>query len=409
MVSSLQPALKRIADLPGTGRDARLDWLRGYCLFMMIVDHVGTVSGQVVGSSWLYALTGGTVYYTSAAEAFYLISGVTLGLIAARENAQDATRRVLARAFHLYRTSLLLSFFFGSLAFLTSLTYFGRWSFDHTNPFGYAFRALTLRAETGGAGILVLYVLFMLVTPIALWLFRLRLAWVVTGFSVILYALSQVYPESNDWLPFAVYFHVLPWQILFFGGLALGFHRSSLIAFFAARPVIRALLERGTIAVALVFLLVHIADYAVWPELAALIQPTELLPPLRLVLAMISMLAAYTLCSWLWQPLRAALGWLLEPLGRASLWSFTMHFFVILLIWNLPWFREFGGAWLWFWQVLAVLLVLASLRLRKVLMQLQASLRPGSAGRQISAASRVPSARRFITRFGRMFRWGSRL
>ena len=34
------------------GRDPRLDLLRGFCVFAMIVDHIG-------GSSWLYALTGG--------------------------------------------------------------------------------------------------------------------------------------------------------------------------------------------------------------------------------------------------------------------------------------------------------------------------------------------------------------
>ena len=34
------------------GRDPRLDLLRGFCVFAMIVDHVG-------GASWLYALTGG--------------------------------------------------------------------------------------------------------------------------------------------------------------------------------------------------------------------------------------------------------------------------------------------------------------------------------------------------------------
>ena len=362
---------------------------------MMIVDHVGTVGGQVVGASWLYALTGGTVYYASAAEAFYLISGVTLGLIAARESASDSTRRVLTRAFHLYRTSLMLSFFFGAIAFFSSLAYFGRWSFDQTSIFSYVFRTLTLRSETGGAGILVLYVLFMLVTPLALWLFRLRLVWVVLGLSVVVYAFSQLVPDINSRLPFAVYFHVLPWQILFFGGLALGFHRSNLIRFFAARPGLRTFLEVGTIALASVFLLIHVTGYVVWPELAALIKPTELLPPARLALAMLSMLAAYILCSWLWQPLHAGLGWLLEPLGRASLWSFSMHFFAILLIWNVPWFRESefresGGSWLWFWQALAVLLVWASLRLRDVLIQLQTNLRPRSGNTQVSTASRTP-------------------
>ena len=56
-----------------TGRDPRLDWLRGYCFLVMTIDHFG-------GRSRLYALTGQTQFFTSAAEAFYLISGLTLGI-----------------------------------------------------------------------------------------------------------------------------------------------------------------------------------------------------------------------------------------------------------------------------------------------------------------------------------------
>ena len=43
-------------------RDLRIDLLRGFCVFVMIVDHVG---GE---TSWLYALTGGNRLYVSAAE-----------------------------------------------------------------------------------------------------------------------------------------------------------------------------------------------------------------------------------------------------------------------------------------------------------------------------------------------------
>ncbi len=355
------------AYVAGVGRDARLDWLRGYCLFMMIVDHVGGITGNVTGYSWLYALTGGTRYYATAAEAFYLISGVTLGLISSRESARDSTRRIYTRAFHLYRTALMLSLTFGAVAFWTNWSYFGRWSFESSSALSFAFRALTLRAETGGAGILVLYVLFMIVTPGALWLFHQNLAWVALLASVVLYIASQLVPQIRT-QPFAVYFDVLPWQILFFGGLALGFHRAALIRFFAGIPSIRAVLEIAVVLVALVFLVIHATEYRIWPSLPALLEPMEELPFARLALAMLSMLAAYILLSWFWKPLRTAFGWLLEPLGRASLWSFTMHFYVILVLWNLPMFQTSN---VWVWQVLAVALVWLSLRVRDVLVRWQ--------------------------------------
>lgn len=357
------------AYIAGVGRDARLDWLRGYCLFMMIVDHLGTVAGKVTGQSWLYALTGGTRYYATAAEAFYLISGVTLGLISSRESARDSTRRISTRAFHLYRTSLLLSLSFGAVALWTNWSYFGRWSFESSSFLSFAFRALTLRAETGGAGILVLYVLFMMVTPGALWLFRKKLAWVVLLASAILYASSQLVPQLRH-QPFAVYFDVLPWQVLFFGGLALGFYRAKLVQFFSSIPRIRAVLEMAVVALALVFLVIHATGYRLWPELLALLEPMESMPPVRLALAMLAMLAAYILLSWFWKPLRAGFGWLLEPLGRASLWSFTAHFYVILALWNLSVFRDAPSS-LWVWQVVAVALGWLSLRLRDVFVRWQ--------------------------------------
>ena len=53
-------------------RDLRVDFLRGFAVLAMVVDHLG-------GPSWLYALTGGNRFYTSAAEGFILISGLLGG------------------------------------------------------------------------------------------------------------------------------------------------------------------------------------------------------------------------------------------------------------------------------------------------------------------------------------------
>jgi len=47
----------------------RLDLLRGFCVVVMVADHIG---GE---QSWLYIMTGGNRFFTSAAEGFVLISG----------------------------------------------------------------------------------------------------------------------------------------------------------------------------------------------------------------------------------------------------------------------------------------------------------------------------------------------
>ena len=40
-----------------------------------------------------------------------------------------------------------------------------------------------------------------------------------------------------------------------------------------------------------------------------------------------------TLC---WRPIERALGWLLIPLGQASLYAYAVHLFVIVLAYNVP-------------------------------------------------------------------------
>src|ERR1700716_3724342 len=60
------------------GRDLRIDFLRGYLVFAMVVDHVR-------GPSWLYAVTGGNRFFTSAAEGFIFISGLVAGMVYRRQ------------------------------------------------------------------------------------------------------------------------------------------------------------------------------------------------------------------------------------------------------------------------------------------------------------------------------------
>src|SRR5581483_5784853 len=82
--------MPHLAYVPSGRRDLRLDFLRGFCALAMIVDHIG-------GASWLYALTGGNRFFTSAAEGFIFISGlVVASSIAASWSATAWDRRCAA-------------------------------------------------------------------------------------------------------------------------------------------------------------------------------------------------------------------------------------------------------------------------------------------------------------------------
>ena len=84
------------------GRDLRIDLLRGFCVFAMVVDHIG-------GPSFLHALTGGNRFYTSAAEAFIFISGLVMGLVYRRLVTRDGLGTSLARAIERAVTLYLLT------------------------------------------------------------------------------------------------------------------------------------------------------------------------------------------------------------------------------------------------------------------------------------------------------------
>src|SRR5918912_1044462 len=80
-------------------RDGRLDLLRGLAIVIMVVDHVG-------GPSPLHLLTGGAHFYTSAAELFVLLAGISAGMLSRHAvlcgTLTRLQRRFAKRAVRLY-------------------------------------------------------------------------------------------------------------------------------------------------------------------------------------------------------------------------------------------------------------------------------------------------------------------
>src|SRR5918992_404975 len=97
----------RWAYAPGDGRrDRRLDLLRGYAVFAMVVDHFG-------GESFITPLTGSNRFLVSAAEAFVFLSGFVMGMVYGRRVERAGwvatTEAILRRAALLYLVTVGLT------------------------------------------------------------------------------------------------------------------------------------------------------------------------------------------------------------------------------------------------------------------------------------------------------------
>ncbi len=329
-------------------RDLRVDLLRGFCIFAMVVDHFG-------GESWLYALTGGNRFYVSAAEGFIFISGFVMGQAYRRKRDRSglvaAMGDALKRARTLYFATVALTLIFSSLFLYTDIVLWtGRdFGLGVDSLSEIAVGAATLHYTYHGTDILAMYTLLVLVAPFVLLLLSVGEWYWVLGVSWLWWLAYQIYPEEAS-LPWYIRhgenFPIAAWQVLFITGYVLGFFRDGIAAWLTRfRPVRVALVSVGiSITLALVSLAWASFNGAAFPLFD--IDPTVLdetffkvpLRPWRLVAFLSVAIVGYTSVTYLWIPLKRILGWLMLPLGQAALYSYIVHFFLILLVFNLaPW------------------------------------------------------------------------
>jgi hypothetical protein len=334
----------RTADVANR-RDLRLDLLRGFCIFAMVVDHFG-------GDSWLYAITGGNRFYVSAAEGFIFISGFVMGQAyrSKRDRAglPAAMADALKRARTLYVATVALTLIFSILFLYTDIALWtGRdFGLGIDSPLEITVAALTLHYTYHGTDILAMYTLLLLVAPLVLLLLSVGEWYWVLGVSWLWWLMYQFYPEEAS-IPWYIRhgenFPVAAWQVLFVTGHVLGFYREALAErlhrFRRLRVVAVALGVAATLAL---ISLAWDADSGVRFGFFD-IDPNVLnesffkvpLRPWRLVAFLSVAIVAYTSATYLWVPLRRIVGWLMLPLGQAALYSYIVHFFLILLVYNL--------------------------------------------------------------------------
>ncbi len=304
-------------------RDLRLDLLRGLCLFKMVFDHLWHTPLHKYGL-W--------IGYVSAAEGFFFISGVVVGIVHGRRmfdnGLRTTSRSLLTRALNLYLANLALVLGFASLESAGLIP--GRGFFRMWQPSFHWLGVFELN-QPYYLQVLPRYSVFLAFTPLALWCLRNhRTAWVaavsLAGYGLNL-ALGGTLCRHMPATFGSFYFPLAPWQLLFFAGLILGFHRQRLVSWWRSRSTARWMM--AMIVLCLAFALLRRGF-----ELAIIDLPpgweSGLFGRGHLGIGrLLNLMPVFTLCflasDRLFKPLSRVFGPVLVPFGQHSLYFFLMH------------------------------------------------------------------------------------
>ncbi|EYD76377.1 Acyltransferase family domain protein [Rubellimicrobium mesophilum DSM 19309] len=357
-------------------RDLRFDFMRGFAMLSVVAAHLEFFS-------WFNFLFWERLGIISAAEMFVVTAGLVLGLVnrkvVEREGMARVTERLWRRSFVLWRAlvvTVLLIIVVRSLGLIdmTAVTTFTDRFAGQVYPmipapevpwYDQLALVLTMRVSPHQIQILGLYVFLLAGAPLALWLLHRRLLGVFFGLTWALYFAGWQMPPDTPLLgmQFEYAFPLMMYQVLFTHALAVGFFRVE-IAVWLADPLRRRLAVGITVALALGFFIFAQAtpnpSFPAWSRLNLILGErfqaiydvwfVKKHPGLLRLLNVAAFFGAlYALLTYFWQPLNKALGWLLIPLGEASLYVFLMHLIFIVLIDQIPGYfdviPDWNGVW----------------------------------------------------------------
>lgn len=299
-----------------SSRILALDYLRGFFIIVIIVDHLWRwpnlfqfVSGR--GELW-----------ASAAEGFVIISGLLVGYIRGYKNRKlplkDVSKKLIGRGAMLYIWMLITSLALVSaswlLEFKGSMAYVpipeGNWSelIVSTLQVNYV-HTLT--------HFLYLYAIFLVMAPGVIWLMRRNKSWIAAVLSIALW-LAGV-QLSIEWMQ---------WQLLFFLPSIAGFYFETILSWYRSMSnTTRNLIRFGsigvlavTVAAAMSQVLSHVPGE--YTDTLFSRDPITLGTVITSFVWFIGLLSLFQLTVPF---LKQWLGWLLLPFGERSLTAYILH------------------------------------------------------------------------------------
>lgn len=302
------------------------DHLRGYFIVVIIVDHL---------SRWPSALaliTGKAQLWVTAAEGFVAISGLLVGYVRGYKNRQDplwdVSKKLLSRALLLYLWAVLASVGYVALLWSTELPggapgikiEEGDWVTLITST-------ITLQYTFVWVYFLGLYALFLAAAPLAIWLLRKNLAWVLALISGGLMILGW----QLDSTP-------LQWQFLFFIPAIVGYYLDPILAWWKGLgAALRRRLSISIVSLTAITMTTSILTIfypTIVPGLAELntLAPEGTMTLWRALLSFLWFTGFTILFWWGHRFISRFLGWLLIPIGTRSLTAYILHGLALVLI-----------------------------------------------------------------------------
>lgn len=193
-----------------------LDLMRGLFLLIIFADHLAFVP-----SLPFQLFTGSSAAFASAAEGFFVISGILVGYIYGPRivtSFVSCLKKIWKRAGLLYVLAVTFTLCYTIWAHLMPDGYPRAMPLD-ASPLEIIFRTLTLQYQYGWADFLARYAVFMLVAPFIIWLVAKRFAVIVAIASVGVWFL---------WRDTPILQFFTAWQMLFVFGIIIGHHLPSI-------------------------------------------------------------------------------------------------------------------------------------------------------------------------------------
>lgn len=349
---------RRWAYTPEAGtRDLRVDFMRGVVMTVLLVVHFEVFSIFSLFAWERFGLIAG-------AEGFVILSGLVLGMVHRRTIAEQgwhtSVSKLIKRAAQLWRVNVFVIVSIGLLALLPFLdasavtTFVDRGSGQvyplypahGADPWPlWLAKAVCLKMGPHEMQILGLYVVLLALSPPALFMMRQGWTRYWLGFCWVVYFFNIAQPSMPTGTQFEYAFPLLTWQLIYFHGLAAGYHRDRVEAFFAGRWGRWAIAASLLVFLACLFLAQNATNPFLPPWAHLRLVPVSTFDALyaayfqkntlglgRLLNYAAALVTAFTVLTIFWKPIHRALGWFFIPIGQATLYVFIVHVYLILAV-----------------------------------------------------------------------------
>lgn len=345
----------------GAGRDLRIDFLRGFVMLVVITVHLEYLS-------FFSLFAWERVGLISSAEGFVALSGLVVGIVYCKKLNNDGfvptAQKLFKRAWQLYRVNVVVILSIPLLGMIPLIDIYAvsHWSLPSNAGPVYAlyppesanwtelvYKALLLKIGPHQFQVIGLYVLFLAASPLAIYLMHKQKTVELLTISWAVYIANQFLHIQLTDAKFDLAFPILSWQLLFFNALAVGFHRKEITRYISNVPHRLMLAIAGLLSLAFAFLAWNNPSPFFWP-----LKPLSYVDPAqykviynlgfqkgalgigRIVNNIAVFIIAFSLLSRYWHLFNKAIGWLVIPIGQASLYVFIVHVYFVLLISNIP-------------------------------------------------------------------------